>query len=121
MHQRTKELRVIPTIIALATGIPLGVRFLFLGLWLARTPIKPSFSLEALRLALFASLPVWITLVVLLVAVVFAALFLRQRMRTAQETEQENSAIQTVGRLELIKPASVPGYHPLPNKIVQLD
>jgi hypothetical protein len=59
MNQRTKDLWVIPSIIALATGIPLGAGFMFLGLWLAGTPIKPSFSLEWLRAALFASLPVW--------------------------------------------------------------
>jgi len=100
MNQRAKELWLIPTIIALATGIPLGACFMFLGQWLAGTPIHPSFSLGWVKLGLFASLPVWVTLVVLLVTVVFAGLFLRPRARTAEETEKRNSAIQAVGRLK---------------------
>ena len=100
MNQRTKELWLIPTIIALATGIPLGACFMLLGLWLSGSPIHPSFSLGWVKLALFASLPVWVTLVVLLVAVFIAGLFLRQRARTGEEIEQKSSAIETVGRLE---------------------
>jgi membrane protein implicated in regulation of membrane protease activity len=73
---------------------------MLLGLWLAGTPIHPSFSLGWVKLALFASLPVWVTLVVLLVAVIIAGLFLRQRVRTAEETEKKSSAIQAVGRLK---------------------
>lgn len=57
MNQRTRDLWVIPSIIALATGIPLGAGFLFLGLWLAGTPIKPAFSLGWLKAALLTSLP----------------------------------------------------------------
>lgn len=83
---------MIPTIIALATGI--------LWLWLVGTPIHPSFSLGWLKLALSASLPVWVTLTVLLLAVMFAGLFFRERARTAEETENKNSAIQAVGRLD---------------------
>jgi membrane protein implicated in regulation of membrane protease activity len=100
MNQRTKDLWVIPSIIALATGIPLGAGFMFLGLWLAGTPIQPSFSMHWLKAALFASLPVWVTLVVLLAAAVFAGLFLRQRARTKQESAQSNSLLQKVGQME---------------------
>jgi membrane protein implicated in regulation of membrane protease activity len=99
MNQRTKELWVIPAIIALVTGIPLGGGFMFLGLWLAGTPIRPSLSLEWLKLALFASLPVWVTLVVLLVAVVLSGLFLRQRARTAEETERKNHLEDQIAKL----------------------
>ena len=59
MNQKTKELWLIPTTIALATGIPLGAGFMLLGLWLGGTPIHPLFSLEMLKMALLASLPVW--------------------------------------------------------------
>jgi hypothetical protein len=100
VNQRTKELWVIPTIIALATGMPIGAGFMFLGLWLVGTPIHPSFSLGWLKLALSASLPVWVTLTVLLMAVIFAGLFFRQRARTAEETDHKNSAIQAVARLD---------------------
>lgn len=91
---------MIPSIIALATGIPLGAGFMILGLWLAGTPIQPSFSLHWLRAAFFASLPVWVTLVVLLVAVVFAGLFLRQQARTKQESAHNDSLLQKVRQME---------------------
>jgi len=91
---------VIPTVIALVTGIPLGAGFMVLGLWLTGTPIKASFSIEWLMAALLASLPVWVTLLVLLATVIFAGLFLTQRASTAQETEQKNSAVRTIERLE---------------------
>jgi membrane protein implicated in regulation of membrane protease activity len=100
MNQRTKELWLIPTIIALATGIPLGAGFMFLGPWLAGTPIHPSFSLRWVTLALFAPLPVWVTLIVLFVTVIVTVLLLRQRFRTAEEAEQKQSAIQKVAYLE---------------------
>lgn len=91
---------MIPTIIALATGIPLGAGFMFLGLRLGGTPVRFSFSLGWLRVALFASLPVWVTLLVLLATILMTGLFLRQRARTAEETEQKNSAVEEVTRHE---------------------
>ena len=96
MNQKTRELWVIPTIIALVTG----ASFLFLGPWLTSTPIKPSFSVTWLKLALFSFLPVWLMLLVLLAAVTVTGLFLRQRVRTAEEIEAKNSATRDVTRLE---------------------
>lgn len=72
MNQRTKELWLIPTIISLATGIAL----IFLELWLAGTPVNPSLSFAWIKLALFTSLPMWVTLVVLFLAVFVVGLFL---------------------------------------------
>jgi len=100
MNQRTRELWLIPTIISLATGIPLGAGFMFLGLRLAGTPIPPSLSFTWVKLALFASLPVWVTLVVLFVTAIIAGLFFRQRARTAEERQEKSSVTQAVGRLE---------------------
>lgn len=85
MNPKTKELWVIPTIIALATGIPLGAVFMFLGLWLAGSPVNASLSFEWIRVALFTSLPVWITLVVLAVATILTGLLFRQRARMVEE------------------------------------
>jgi len=99
MNQRTKDLWVIPIIISLATGIVLGAIFLFLGPWLTGTPIRPSFSLRWLKLALFVSLPVWVTLVVLLMTVILSGLFLRQRARTAEETERKKHLEDQVAKL----------------------
>jgi len=95
MNQRTRDLWVIPII----TGIVLGAIFMFLGLWLAGTPINPSFSLGWLKLAFFASLPVWITLIVLLLTVILAGLFLRQRARTAEETERKKHLEDQIAKL----------------------
>jgi membrane protein implicated in regulation of membrane protease activity len=100
MNQKTKELWIVPTIIALATGIPLGAGFMFFGLWLGGTPIHPSFSLDWLKLALLAPLPVWVTLAVLFVTVIVTGLLFRQRARTADEVKQRSSANQAVSRLE---------------------
>lgn len=66
---------------------------MFLGLRLAGTPFHPSSSLGWLKLALFATLPVWVTLVVLFLTVIITGLFLRQRARTAEE-------VQAGGRLQ---------------------
>jgi hypothetical protein len=88
MNPKTKELWVIPTIIALATGIPLGAGFMFLSLWLAGTPINASFSLEWIKVALSTSLPMWVTLAVLTVATIITGLFFRQRAKTAEEKAQ---------------------------------
>ena len=96
MNPKTKELWVIPTIIALATGIPVGAGFMFLGLWLGGTPIHASFSLGWIKVALSASLPVWVTLAVLAVAAVMTGLFFRQRARTAEERTQWVSAIDSL-------------------------
>jgi hypothetical protein len=79
MNQRTKDLWVIQSIIALATGIPLGAGFMFLGFGeqgrrYCDTAVVFSALVEGRA---FASLPVWVTLVVLLVASVIAGLFLR--------------------------------------------
>lgn len=92
MNPRTKELWVIPIVIGLATGIPLGTAFMFLGLWLAGTPIHVSFSLQWIRVALSSSLPMWITLIVLGVTAFILGLFFRQRARTAEERVQRESA-----------------------------
>lgn len=99
MNQRTRDLWVVPIIISLATGIVLETIFTFLGLWLEGTPIHPSFSLRWLKLALFVSLPVWVTLVVLLVTVILAGLLLRQRARTAEETEGKSHLEDQVAKL----------------------
>jgi hypothetical protein len=100
MNPKTKELWVIPTIVAFATGIPLGAGFMFLGLWFAGTPIHASFSLEWIKLALSTSLPVWVTLTVLAVAAIIAGLFFRQRARTDEERAQRVSAIRSIGHAE---------------------
>jgi hypothetical protein len=92
MNQKTKELWVIPTIIALATGIPLGAVFMLLGLYLSGTPIHPSFSLEWIRVALSTSLPMWVTLSVLAVAIIITGVLFRQRAKTAEERAQWVSA-----------------------------
>jgi membrane protein implicated in regulation of membrane protease activity len=99
MNQRTKDLWVIPIVISLATGIVLGAIFMFLGPWLTGTSIHPSFSLRWLKLALFVFLPVWVTLVVLLVTVILAGLFLRQRARTAEETERRKHLEDQIAKL----------------------
>jgi len=99
MNQRTKDVWVIPIIISLATGVALGAIFMFLGPWLTRTSIHPSFSLRWLKLALFVSLPMWVTLVVLLVTVILAGLFLRQRARTAEETERRKHLEDQIAKL----------------------
>jgi hypothetical protein len=69
---------VIPIVVALATGIPVGAGFMFLGLWLAGTPIHISFSLEWIMAALSTSLPVWVTLTVLAITTIVVGLFLRE-------------------------------------------
>ena len=91
MNPKTKELWVIPTIIALATGIPLA----FFSLWIAGSPINPSFSLRWMKMALYPSLPVWFTLVVLALATIITGLFFRQRARTSDERAQRVSAIHS--------------------------
>jgi hypothetical protein len=100
MRQRTKELWVIPTIIALATGVPLGAAFMLLGLWLAGTPIHPSFSIEWVWRALSASLPVWVTVAVLSVAAIITGLLFRQRARTAEEAAEKHFAVQSLRNAE---------------------
>jgi len=100
MNPKSKELWVIPTIIALATGIPLGAGFMFLSLWLAGTPINASFSLEWIKAALSTSLPMWVTLAVLAVATIITGLFFRQRAKTAQQRAQWVSAICTLESAE---------------------
>jgi type VI protein secretion system component VasK len=99
MNQRTKDLWVIPIFISLATGIVLGAIFMFLGPWLTGTSSHPSFSLRWLKLALFVFLPVWVTLLVLLVAVILSGLFLRQRARTAEETERKKHLEDQIAKL----------------------
>ena len=100
MNPKTKELWVIPIVIALATGIPLGAAFMFLGLWLAGTPVQASFSVEWIRGALSTSLPVWVTLSVLAVAAIITGLLSRQRARTADERTRRVSAIHSLGCAE---------------------
>jgi hypothetical protein len=55
--------------------------------------------LRWLKLALFVSLPMWVTLVVLLVTVILAGLFLRQRARTAEETERRKHLEDQIAKL----------------------
>jgi hypothetical protein len=100
MNPKTKELWVIPTVVALATGIPLGAGFMFLALWLAGTPIHASFSLEWIKVALSTSLPVWVTLTELGITAFITGLFFRQRARTAEEKTQKVSAIHSLGHAE---------------------
>ena len=101
MNPKTKELWVIPTVIALATGIPLAAGFMFLSLWLAGTPITaPSFSLEWIKVALTTSLPMWVTLAVLAVATIITGMFFRQRAKTAEETAQRVSATHSLESTE---------------------
>lgn len=100
MNPRTRELWVIPTVISLATGILVSAGFLLLGLRLAGTPVHLSFSLGWLKVALFASFPVWVTLLVLLATILMTGLFLRQRARTAEETKQKSSALEELTRHE---------------------
>jgi hypothetical protein len=85
MDKKIKELWVVPLIIALATGIPLGVLFTLLGLWLAGTPIHASFSINWLEAVLSTTLPVWVTLVVVAVATLLMGLYSRQRAKTAEQ------------------------------------
>lgn len=96
MNPKTKELWVIPTIIALATGISLGFGFMFLSLRLAGTPIHASFSLGWIKVVLSTSLPVWVTLTVLAVATIITGLFFRQRARTAEEGAKLVSATHSL-------------------------
>jgi membrane protein implicated in regulation of membrane protease activity len=100
MNPKTKELWVIPTVIALATGIPLAAGFMFLSLWLAGTPITASFSLEWIKVALTTSLPMWVTLAVLAVATIITGMFFRQRAKTAEETAQRVSATHSLESTE---------------------
>ena len=100
MNPKTKELWVIPTIIALATGIPLA----FFSLWIAGSPINPSFSLRWMKMALYASLPVWFTLVVLALATIITGLFFRQRARTSDERAQRVHAAAEVEKLKANEP-----------------
>jgi hypothetical protein len=100
MNPKTKELWVIPTIIALATGISLGAAFMFLGPWLAGTPIHASFSLKWIKVALFISLPMWVTLTVLAVAAIITGFFFRQRARTTEERAQCVSAVHSLKNAE---------------------
>lgn len=100
MNPKTKELWVIPIIIALATGIPLGAVFMFLGLWLAGTPINTFFSLEWMKAALSASLPVWVTLAVLAGATIVTGLFFRQRAKNVEEKAERVSAIHSLDSAE---------------------
>jgi hypothetical protein len=95
MNPKTKELWVIPTIIALATGIPLA----FLSLWLAGSPINPSFSLGWIKVALYASLPAWFTLVVLALATIITGFFFRQRATTSEERAQRVNAETRIAKL----------------------
>lgn len=85
MNQKTKESWVIPSIVALATGLPLGILFMFLGLWLAGTPIHASFSFDWVKIVLSTALPTWVTLVVVAVAAILMGIFLRQRAKTAEQ------------------------------------
>lgn len=96
MNQRIKDVWVIPTTITLVAGIG----FLFLGPWLTGTPIRPSFSLAWLKIALLASLPVWVTLTMLVMAAVFGGLFLRQKSRTREESAQKDSAVKDARQLK---------------------
>jgi hypothetical protein len=96
MNPKTKELWVIPIIIALATGVPLGVGFMFLSLWLEGTPVNATFSLEWITEVLSTSLPMWVALAVLAVASVITGLFFRQRAKTGQERAQWVSAIHSL-------------------------
>src|ERR1700728_2749052 len=100
MNPKTKELWVIPIIIALATGLPLGLGFMFLSLWFAGTPVTASFSLEWMTEVFSASLPIWITLVVLAIASIITGLFFRQRAKTSQEKAQRVSAILSLNSAE---------------------
>jgi hypothetical protein len=100
MNPRTKELWLIPIIIALATGIPLGAGFMFLGLLVAGTPINASFSFGWIEAALSTSLPVWVTLIVLVAATIITGVFFRQRARTAEERAQSVSAIHSLEEAE---------------------
>ena len=72
---------------------------MFLGLWLAGTPINASFSIAWIKVALYASLPVWVTLVVLAVATIITGLFFRQRARTSEERAQRVHADKQIATL----------------------
>jgi hypothetical protein len=100
MQQKTKELWVIPIIITLGTGIPLTL----LGLWLSGTPIHPSFSFSWMKVALSASLPMWVTLAVVLVAAILTGLFLRQRAKTAEQKALTDVRTAEIERLRATEP-----------------
>jgi hypothetical protein len=89
MDQKTKELWVIPTIVALVTGIPIAAVFMFLTAWATGVPIHNPLTLSWVKPALFAQLPVWATLIVVAVAAVIAGMYFRQRARTADEKGQK--------------------------------
>lgn len=118
MNREAKELWVIPIIIAVVTGVPLGAGFMFLGFWLAGTPIHVSFSFGWLKMALSTPLPVWITLNVLAVAATVVALFFRQLARTAEEKARSISAENRIIKLDEAHAAEIerlkakePGLH----------
>lgn len=91
MNQKTKELWVIPIVVALATGIPISAVFMFLTAWLTGVPIHNPLSLGWIRPALAAQLPVWMTLLIIAVAAILAGLNIRQRARTEEERAQKAS------------------------------
>jgi hypothetical protein len=112
MNQKTKELWVIPIIVALATGIPLGALFMLLGLWLAGTPIHAPFSFNSLKEVLSTALPTWVTLAVVGVTTILLGLFLRQRAKTA---EQKALNVECTAEIEKLK-AKEPRLHAVWNQ-----
>jgi hypothetical protein len=91
MDQKIKELWVIPIIVALVTGIPIAAVFMFLTAWATGVPIHNPLSLSWVKPALFAQLPVWVTLIVVAVAAVITGMYFRQRARTADEKAQKRA------------------------------
>jgi hypothetical protein len=101
VNQKTKELWVIPAIVAIVTGILLGTLFMFLGPWLAGTPIHVSLSFAWMTAELSARLPIWVTLCVIVAAAVAVGLFIRQRARTAEEKAQRVALFHSLEHSEV--------------------
>lgn len=91
MNQKLKELWVIPSIVAVMTGIPIAVCFMFLSAWSTGVPIHNPFSIASVKAAASTNLPVWETLIIIAVAAILSGLYFHQRARTEEERKEKTA------------------------------
>lgn len=105
MDQKTKELWVIPSVIALATGIILGFLFLFLTAWATGVQLRSSFTFGWLKALLSVQMPLW---TILLIAAVAAAVLLYSRQRAQKKSDIALSFAGVDAKREEQEPKSAP-------------
>lgn len=86
MDQRTRERWLIPVVISLATGVPLGVAFLYLNAWATGATLRPPFTLGWLRSILVVQVPLW-GVMLFAAAMAVVVLYVRERAEKSSASD----------------------------------